>query len=274
LRPAVIILTFNSAETISATLRSVRSLTDEIIIVDSGSTDATIQMATELGAFVVSHPFENYGAQRNWAIDNLEITKSWQLHLDADENVSEDLVREIEAIPETAAMDGYLVARYLKFMGRVLRHNLAPTYHMRLFRSGRGRCEARMYDQHFICFGPVGTLNHSMVDDIGMPLTEWTRRHNQWADAEVKELRMKRANAEIQGRWFGNKIQVKRKLRQCYENLPLFVRPGVLFFYRYILTGGFLDGREGLIFCVLQTFWFRFLIDAKLFEAERQSSGR
>jgi len=73
-----------------------------------------------------------------------------------------------------------------------------------------------------------------MVDDIRMPLTEWTRRHNQWADAEVKELRMKRANAEIQGRWFGNKIQVKRKLLQCYENLPLFVRPGVLFFYRYM----------------------------------------
>ena len=85
LRPAVIILTFNSAETISSTLHRVRSLTDEIIIVDSGSTDETIQMATELGAFVVSHPFENYGAQRNWAIDNLEITKSWQLHLDAEE---------------------------------------------------------------------------------------------------------------------------------------------------------------------------------------------
>ncbi|WP_342612193.1 glycosyltransferase family 2 protein [Terriglobus saanensis] len=274
LRPAVIILTFNSAETIATTLRSVRSLTDEIILVDSGSTDETIQLATELGAFVVSHPFENYGAQRNWAIDNLEITKTWQLHLDADEDVSEDLAREIEAIPESTAMDGFLVARYLKFMGRVLRHNLAPTYHMRLFRSGKGRCEARMYDQHFICSGPIGTLKHSMVDDIRMPLTEWTRRHNQWADAEVKELRMKRANAEIQGRWFGNKIQVKRRLRQCYENLPLFVRPGILFIYRYILTGGFLDGHEGLIFCVLQTFWFRFLIDAKLFEADRQSATK
>lgn len=108
---------------------------------------------------------------------------------------------------------------------------------LRLIRNLRFRCRCmrdirktlRMYDQHFICSGPVGALKHSMVDDIRMPLTEWTRRHNQWADAEVRELRMKRANAEIQGRWFGNKIQVKRKLRQCYENLPLFVRPGVLF---------------------------------------------
>lgn len=267
--PTVVILSFNSSDTIGMTIASARRLTDSIYVIDSGSTDQTIEIAQREGAQVLYHPFENYGIQRNWAIDNIPHTNQWQLHLDADEQIAIELCAEIASVPEDVGIAGFLIPRYLRFMGKLLNYNLAPTYHLRLFRVGSTRCEIRHYDQHFICDGPTSTLKNRMIDDIRMPLTEWTRRHNLWADAEVKELLSKESSGRIQGKAFGNSIQKKRLLRKFYNDLPLFVRPFLLFFYRYFICFGFLDGTEGLIFCILQTFWFRFLVDAKLFEASR-----
>jgi len=267
--PTVIILSFNSSDTIRQTILSVKSLTDDIFVVDSGSTDDTIQLAEREGAKVLHHAFENYGAQRNWAIDNVPGGNSWQLHLDADEELSTELQQEIRNIENTTPYAGFLIPRYLRFMGRLLRHNLAPTFHMRLFKVGSTRCEDRQYDQHFICSGVVASLKNRMIDDIRMPLSEWTRRHNIWSDAEVRELAAGMVEGRIRGKLFGNSIEKKRLLRAIYNGLPLFVRPFLLFLYRYFLRFGCLDGREGLVFCVLQTFWFRFLIDAKLMEYSR-----
>ncbi len=267
--PTVVILSFNSSETIGDTISSALSLSDNIFVIDSGSKDDTVAIALRLGATALNHPFESYGLQRNWAMDHIEAKYPWQLHLDADEQVTKELRDEISSLPEEPPIEGFLIPRYLKFMGRLLRHNLAPTFHMRLFKSGSTRCEARHYDQHFICSGRIGSLKGAMIDNIQMPLTEWTRRHNNWADAEVKEMLHANTEGRIKGKIFGNSIERKRFLRALYNDLPLFVRPPCLFFYRYILRLGFLDGKEGLIFCVLQTFWFRFLVDAKLFEATR-----
>lgn len=270
MRPTVIILTYNSSDSLPATLASVRDLTDDIHIVDSGSVDDTVRIASAFGATIHHHPFENYGLQRNWAIDTIVPRYAWQLHLDADERLSDELRLEILALPDEPGLDGFYLPRYIQFMGRLLRHNLAPTWHMRLFRNGTGRCEAREYDQHFLCTGKTAQLRNEMVDDIRMPLTEWTARHNRWADAEVRQLMAQRGQGEIEGNLRGNVVERKRSLRRVYDSSPLFVRPFALFLYRY-LGGGFLDGVEGLIFCVLQTLWFRFLVDAKLYEARRQS---
>ena len=103
-------------------------------------------MARALGATVVQHPFEHYGAQRNWAIDNLAITRPWQLHLDADELMNDELVAAIQALPDEPEHAGYFLPRYVRFLGRVMRHGgMSPTWHMRLFRTGVGRCEDRKY---------------------------------------------------------------------------------------------------------------------------------
>jgi glycosyltransferase involved in cell wall biosynthesis len=271
MRPTVILLTYNSSASLPATLSSLAGLTDDIHIVDSGSTDDTIAIARSFDAKVLSHPFENYGRQRNWAIDNVAVRYSWQLHLDADERLTPGLREEILSLPEDSATEGFFVPRYVQFMGRLLRHNLAPTWHMRLFRNGRGRCEEREYDQHFLCRGATAQLRHEMIDDMKMPLTEWTARHNRWSDAEVRELLARRNPHYIQPKLDGNVVERKRALRKFYERTPLFVRPFALFFYRYF-SGGFLDGKEGFIFCVLQTFWFRFLIDAKLYEQHQAAA--
>ena len=105
-----------------------------------------------------------------------------------------------------------------------------------------------------------------MIDDIRMSLSEWTARHNRWSDAEVREVLEPGGAGVIAGRIGGNPIERKRALRGGYNRAPLFLRALGLFFYRYVLRLGFLDGMPGLIFFVLQTFWFRFLVDAKLYE--------
>ncbi len=268
MKPTVILLTFNSADSLPNTLASVVSLSDDIYIVDSGSTDSTLEIARSFNAKIYQHPFSSYGAQRNWAIDNLAPAYEWQLHLDADEALSPGLRDEICALPANPSLDGYFIARYLRFMGKLMRHNLAPTWHMRLFRTGAGRCEEREYDQHFICSGATAQLRNSMIDDIRMSLSEWTTRHNRWTDAEVKELLAKTSAGRVEASVSGNIVQRKRFYKGFYERAPLFLRSFALFFYRYIFKLGFLDGTEGLIFCVLQTLWFRFLIDAKLWEEQ------
>ena len=269
--PTVCVLSFNSRDTIERTIESARRVSPEVIVIDSGSSDGTAELATAAGAQVLHHPFENYGLQRNWAITEIAHTYKWQLHLDADERLTDALIEEIKGLPEESEIAGYTIPRYLTFMGRLLRHNLAPTYHMRLFREGTTLCETRHYDQHFICTGTIKPLQHEMIDDIRMSLSEWTRRHNNWSDAEVKELLSRETAGRLNARAFGNALEKKRYLRGVYDSFPLFVRPILLFLYRYVLRGGFLDGKEGLVFCVLQTLWFRFLVDAKLYEARKSS---
>ena len=268
MRPSVIILSFNSEETLRATLEQARLVSDEIFVVDSFSKDNTVQIARALGAHVVQRRFEDYGDQRNWAIDNLPVTRGWQLHLDADEVMDHRLIEAVHALPEEPSHSGYFLSRYMRFLGRVMRHGgMSPTWHMRLFRSGVGRCESRKYDQHFFLkSGSSGRLQGEMIDDIRMPLSEWTARHNRWSDGEVAEQDADGTAERIRPDLYGDPVQRKRFLRRHYNQLPLFVRPFALFLYRYVFRLGFLDGVEGFIFWVLQTFWFRFLIDAKIWE--------
>ncbi len=268
MRPAVILLSFNSEDTLGATLASAQRVSDEIFVVDSFSKDGTVETARRHGAAVVQHEFEHYGAQRNWAIDNLPISKSWQLHLDADEVMDDQLVAAILALPDEPEHAGYFLPRYLRFLGRVLRHGgMSPTWHLRLFRTGAGRCEDRRYDQHYLLTGGTsGRLQGATIDDIRMPLTEWIARHNRWSDGEVAELNSRETAGRLTPNVRGNPAERKRYLRQRYDRMPLFVRAFALFVYRYFFRLGILDGTEGLIFWVLQTFWFRFLVDAKIWE--------
>ncbi len=275
---SVVILTFNSADTIGATVASARALSDDVHVVDSGSTDATLDIVRAAGASVASHPFESYGAQRNWAIATLALRHPWQLHLDADERVTDELAAELRALfagdGPPAGIAGYYVPRLVHFHGQPIRHGgMWPIHHMRLFRSGRGRCEDRKYDQHFYVDGATATLRAPMIDDIRLSLGEWTARHNRWADAEVDEILAPSGSGVIQP-GSGDPVAEKRALRSRYNRAPLFWRALGLFLYRYVLRLGFLDGRWGLVFFVLQTFWFRFLVDAKLHERREREARR
>jgi glycosyltransferase involved in cell wall biosynthesis len=274
MKPSVIILAFNSVETLGTTLAQAKQISDDLHVVDSFSTDETVALSQQHGAQVVQHAFESYGAQRNWAIDHLALRYPWQLHLDADERLTPELIASLQALPENPEHSGFLIARLVQFLGREMRHGgMSPTWHLRLFRNGAGRCEERNYDQHFyLSQGSTAQLQGYMIDEIRMSLSEWTARHNRWSDAEVLEQTQANDAVRIQPRLRGNPVERKRFLRGLYNGAPLFVRPYALFFYRYFLRLGFLDGWEGFIFWTLQTFWFRFLIDAKLFEQRKKEN--
>src|SRR5579862_3096908 len=235
---SVVILTFNSEATIGATLASARRVSDDIHVVDSGSTDRTIALVEQSGARLTRHPFESYGAQRNWAIDNLPLRHGWELHLDADERLSEALggaIADLAARGFPGPAVGYFIPRLVQFLGRPIRHGgMYPIWHMRLFRNGKGRCEDRKYDQHFRCDGLTAEIDAAMIDDVRMSLAEWTARHNRWADAEADELLNPSETGVIAGQIAGNPVQRKRALRGAYNRAPLFLRAFGLFFYRYV----------------------------------------
>ena len=167
MKPSIVILAYNSIDTLGVTLTQAQEISDDIHVVDSFSTDDTVALCHEHGATVVQHAFESYGAQRNWAIDNLSLRYEWQLHLDADERLTPELIASIRSLPDNPLEQGFLIARLVQFLGRLLRHGgMSPTWHLRLFRNGAGRCEERRYDQHFyLVEGTAAPLHGAMIDE-------------------------------------------------------------------------------------------------------------
>lgn len=273
---SAVVLTFNSEASIERTLASLRQVAEAVYVVNSFSTDRTMQICLENGCQVIQRSFSTYADQRNWAIEKFHDTARWQLHVDADEVLDADLVDNIKHLDlANSEYDGYIFVRRIVFMGKILKYGgISKTWHMRLFRPGKGKVEERVYDQHFICVGPLKILNGSMLDYQEVSLSEWTARHNKWSDFEAREICSAKSEASgtIKGKMRGNIIEKKRYKKEIYYKLPLFVRSLAYFIYRYILKFGIFDGVEGLIYHVLQGFWFRFLVDAKIYETKRSRS--
>ncbi|MGO8674188.1 MAG: glycosyltransferase family 2 protein [Capsulimonadaceae bacterium] len=283
----VIILTFNSKESLRQVVESCQSLSNRVLVVDSYSTDGTVELATELGCELVQHSFDNYSAQRQWAQKYADLDpEDWVLHLDSDEVLSPELRDSIAAAltPGTINIDGFLVRRLSYFLGHPIRHGfINPSWHLRLFRAGKGGCEDRLYDQHYVVDGPTGSLRGLLLDLQITTIDKWTSSHNRWATAEAMEFLKMGAIAQtegetgrvLKGSLTGDIRMKKRWLKnQIWYKTPLFVRPFLFFLYSYIFRLGFLDGKPGLVYHVLQAFWFRFLVDAKIYEMRLQEKNR
>ena len=274
----IVVLTHNEELNIPECLKSLQPLGCKVLVVDSGSTDRTRQIARETGAEVFEHPFQNYGAQRNWAQASLPISTEWVLHIDADERLTTELCASIGRAlgdPDDRT-NGFLLRRRAVFMGRWIKHGgVYPTYHARLFRKDRGRCEDRLYDQHYVVQGKVERLSGDMIDNTA-ELSAWTVRHSRWAEMEAREL-LAGGNQQgrLAGKLLGTPIERKRWQRErIYNRLPLLIRPFLYFVYRYFLRLGFLDGRQGLVFHFLQGWWYRFLVDALILESRLMGQTR
>jgi hypothetical protein len=146
-----------------------------------------------------------------------------------------------------------------------------PNWHLRLYRAGKGACENRLYDQHFVMDGTTGRLNGVMHDLQLVSIERWTTSHNRWSSAEAQEiLQAEQADNQLTASLAGDPRQRKRWLKnRLYYRAPPLIRPFLFFFYNYVLKLGVLDGRVGFIYHVLHAFWFRFLVDAKLYELRR-----
>jgi glycosyltransferase involved in cell wall biosynthesis len=273
-RLTVIILTFNSEGSLQQVIDSVTPLSPRIVVVDSFSTDRTRDIATAAGCEVQQHAFEHYAAQRNWSQEAAGLADDdWVLHLDADEVASPEMRDSISAALGAPTSDGYLVQRLTYFLGHPIRHGyMNPSWHLRLYRAGKGRCEDRLYDQHFILDGPTSRLSGLLHDLQLISVERWTASHNRWSTAVALEYCSQRsaiAADTLEARLGGDPRMRKRWLKEnLYGRAPLLARALAVFLYGYVLRFGFLDGRIGLIYHVLHAFWFRFLIDSKIIEHE------
>jgi len=273
----VVILTFNEAQHIRRAIESVRGIADRIFVVDSGSSDETVEIARACGADVRHNRWVNYATQFNWALDQLPADTEWVLRLDADEIVTAPLATEIAArLPQLGPeVDGVYVSRRMTFLRRPIRHGgVFPVRILRIFRHGRGRCENRWMDEHIKIEGAAVTFHNEILDDNINPLTWWTAKHNSYASREALDLLNLKfgfmPHETVADLRSGQQAGTKRWLKEnVYARLPGGARSLAYFCYRYVIRMGFLDGREGALFHVLQGFWYRYLVDAKLYEVHQ-----
>ena len=207
----------------------------------------------------------------NWGIDHVDSEAEWILRLDADEIISPELAREIvERLPDLGPeIDGVYVSRRMTFQGRPIRWGgVFPVRVLRLFRNGRGRCENRWMDEHILVEGRTAEFYGEILDDNLNSLSWWTEKHNHYASREVVDL----LNLEygfmphetVADLRSGQQAGIKRWMKEnIYARLTSGTRAFAYFFYRYLIRLGFLDGREGAAFHVLQGLWYRYLVDAK-----------
>lgn len=288
---AAIILTYNEEKHIERCIRSIRGVCEEIFVIDSMSTDRTEELAMKAGATqVLKNPWKNYATQFNWGLEHAPITAEWVWRIDADEYVEEKLTKAmIETINsemmqaksgEEPSVNGIYVRKRIDFLGRPLRHGgWYPQYHLKLFRRGHGACENRWMDEHIrLTDGETVTIDIKGADQVDAnfnDLTWWIAKHNSYATREMVDMLMieygmdDEAN-EIEPKLLGSAPQRKRWLKLRYVKSPLFVRPFLNFVLRYFLRLGFLDGKEGLMWHFMQGWWYRFLVDAKIWETKKR----
>lgn len=275
---SIIILSHNEERNIEACLQSISALNCPVYLVDSGSTDQTLEIANKFDVHIFTQPFENYGQQRNWALKNLPILTAWVLNMDADHRMTSELAIEIERIfakPIDEKTKGFLISRRTIFLGKWMKYGgHYPVYHAILFKKDFGHCEDKLYDQHFVVNGDCVTLKSDMIDILTDSLQSFTERHNRWstleADDQFYQYTLQSKTNLVQAKASGNAQQRRRYAKSIYEKFPLFVRPFIYFFIRYFIKFGFLDGKKGLVFHFLQGFWFRFLVDAKIYEMRKK----
>lgn len=277
----VLILTFNEERHLARAIRSVKPFAKQVLVIDSYSTDRTVEIARSMGTEVLQHPWEhNHARQLNWALDNARIESDWLLRLDADEYVTPALADEIASrLPRLGDdVSGLYVKRRVHFLGRWLRWGgVYPMWVLRLWRRGRARCELRWMDEHMrLLTGTTARLAHDFVDENLNDLTWWIAKHNAYARREAADALSARhgleAREDLGAGGALEQVKIKRWLKDnLYHRLPLFVRPTLYFLYRYLFRLGFLDGAPGLVWHVLQGFWYRFLVDAKIYEIERKA---
>lgn len=272
----VIILTYNESIHLKRCISSVLPISEKVIVVDSYSSDDTIKIAKSLGAEVYQNPFVNQAKQFQWALDNCKISTEWMMRLDADEFLLPELCNEIKVkLPKLSKdINGVYLKRQVHFMGQWIKYGgYYPTKLLRVWKVGTATIEQKWMDEHILLkLGNSIELKSDFVDDNLNNLEWWTQKHNKYSTRELIEYFNDKYNffdsesISIDGK---TQESIKRKNKVKYYNkAPLFIRAFLYFIYRYFIKLGFLDGKKGLIWHFLQGFWYRFLVDAKIYQIE------
>lgn len=274
----VIILTYNEEIHIARALESILSISRNVLVIDSFSTDRTVQISKEYGAVVLQNKFINYAKQFQWALDNAPIDTCWVMRLDADEIIESDLIDEIQTKIPTLSNEivGINISRKHIFMNRWVRHGgRYPLKLLRIWRHGHGRIEDRWMDEHIVVWGGSTTSFAGGFSDHNLnDLSFFIEKHNKYATREAidvlnQKLNLFHRDEALNSNSSSFQASFKRYLKErLYNRLPFTISSTLYFLWRYIFQLGFLDGRSGFIYHFLQGWWYRFLVGSKVMELD------
>ncbi|MFI3316697.1 MAG: glycosyltransferase family 2 protein [Rikenellaceae bacterium] len=272
---SVIILTYNEELHIRRCIENILPIAKDIFLVDSYSTDKTEAIALELGAKVLKNRWENnHAKQFNWGLANCPIKTQWVLRLDADEYLTPELLKEINSEIGLLEDDisGVIFNRRHIFMEKWMKRGVYPVKLLRLFRYGKAMCEQRLMDEHIqLTEGKAIEFKNDFCDHNLNNLSWFCHKHVDYAVREAAdlldiELNITTASQQTSGILLCKQAKQKRINKYRYARQPLFFRSFAYFCYRYFFKGAFLDGKVGFIWTFMQGWWYRTLVDAKVYE--------
>lgn len=263
-----IILTKDESKNIKDCILSIKQIVERIVVVDSFSTDDTVDIARALGAEVFLHKFENHSKQYAFAVAKAKVTSVWTLRIDADERLTSDSRIELGKMcdeNERTSATGIELRFKKSFLGRELYHGgVYPWRKLSCYKTGHGTVENRKMDEHILL--DEGSVLRMKSDSLHLDYTNlsfFIDKHNWYSSKEAEDFFEEQTeNRKVGGRtWF--KMHV-------YYKLPRGLRAHAYYMYRYYLKCGFLDGEPGKIYAFLQAYWYRYLVDAKIYERKLQ----
>ncbi len=256
---SVLVPTLNEQRNIADCLGSV-SWSDDVVVVDSGSREGTLEAARARGAQIVDFKWNGqFPKKKNWALENVPWKNEWLLILDADERITPELAEEMQTTVRQPAADGYFINRRFMFMSQWIKHcGYYPSWNLRLFRHRLGRYE-RLHvgdtgsgdnevHEHVVLNGATAYLKHDMLHFAYPDIYTWIEKHNRYSNWEA-QVEVMRRGADREAQAIGSRLAKRRALREWSRWMPF--RPTLRFLYSYILKRGFLDGYAGYVFCRL-----------------------
>ena len=268
-----IILTKNEEINIRDCINSISTIVKRIVVIDSFSSDNTVAIAEGSGAEVYQHPFENYAKQYKYGIEKANADTIWTLRIDADERLTQQSAIELERLcneNETTDVAGIVLRFKKNFLGKDLYHGgVYPWKKMNCYKTKQGVIEDRSMDEHIVLSS--GTVVEMKTDCLHFDfktLEYWINKHNWYSSRETvdyfENLKKQKNRSELDFKtWFKMNI---------YYKLPLGMRAHIYYLYRYYVLMGFLDGREGKIYAFMQAYWYRYLVDAKIYECQKMGT--
>jgi glycosyltransferase involved in cell wall biosynthesis len=272
---SVLILTRNEENNLPDCLRTV-AWSDDVHVLDSLSSDRTVEIAKSAGARVTQRPFDNWAAHQNWALANLDFRNPWVFYLDADERVTPELAQEMQqAVSADATYVAYLIPRRDFLGSQWLKHTQLSPFYIRLFRPEKMRYE-RLVNPRSIVDGPVGQLSGSLDHyPFSKGLEDWLARHNRYSTLEAEQTAANRGNA---GAFSLRSALLERDFhKRRFHQKELFYRmpgrPWIKFCYLYFWRRGFLDGKAGFTYARLQSL-YESMIVLKTRDLERSRDAK